>query len=72
MFGDARRDQNKLAESAVLLFLFHLNPRLNLLVQEQPKPLRDLGDRPFEFFLVHVLPPCHEGTAQTRAVPERN
>ena len=72
VLADLRRDGDNPVESALLLFLLRFKSRINLLLEVQLKPLRDLGDRPFAFFLVLVLPPCHEGTAQTRAVPERN
>lgn len=44
--------------------------RIDLLVQVQLQPLRDLGDRFFKFFLVQVSPPCREGTSQVVAVPK--
>ena len=72
MLADLRRDGNDPVESALLLFLLRFKSRINLLLEVQLKPLRDLGDRFLEFFLIHLLGPCHEGTAQPMAVPERN
>jgi len=63
VLADLRRDGNDPVESALLLFLLRFKSRINLLLEVQLKPLRDLGDRFFEFSLVQFFPPCHERTA---------
>ena len=50
-----------MSSSSPLLFFLRLQPRINLLVQQQPKLLRNFRQSLFEFFFVHFFSPVPRG-----------